>query len=61
MPYVYTEQGIAMLSSVLRSDTAVSVSVAIMRAFVEMRRFLQTVAWLVVDMCRSKLCLASFS
>ena len=40
MPYVYTEQGIAMLSSVLRSDTAVSVSVAIMRAFVEMRRFL---------------------
>lgn len=39
MPYVYTEQGIAMLSSVLRSDTAVSVSVAIMRAFVEMHRF----------------------
>ena len=40
LPYAYTEQGIAMLSSVLRSETAVWVSVQIMRAFVEMRRFL---------------------
>ena len=40
LPYAYTEQGIAMLSSVLRSETAVRVSVQIMRAFVEMRRFL---------------------
>lgn len=37
-PYAFTEQGVAMLSGVLRSKTAVSVNVAIMRAFVEMRR-----------------------
>lgn len=40
MPYVYTEQGIAMLASVLKSDIATKISVHIMRAFVEMRRFL---------------------
>ena len=40
LPYVFTEQGIAMLASVLRSATAVSVSVKIMDAFVEMRRTL---------------------
>ncbi len=40
LPYVFTEQGIAMLASVLRSATAVSVSVKIMDAFVEMRRML---------------------
>jgi hypothetical protein len=40
MPYAYTEQGVAMLSSVLRSSTAVEVSVRIMRAFVEMRHFI---------------------
>ena len=39
-PYVYTEQGISMLSSVLRSSVAINVSVSIMRAFVEMRRFI---------------------
>ena len=39
-PYVYTEQGIAMLSAVLRSDVAVEVSVKIMNSFVEMRKFL---------------------
>lgn len=40
MPYVFTEQGIAMLSAVLKSDIAVEVSVKIMNSFVEMRRFL---------------------
>ena len=40
LPYVFTEQGVAMLSSVLRSKKAVEVNVLIMRAFVEMRRFL---------------------
>ena len=39
LPYVYTEQGISMLSAVLRSEVAVNVSVKIMRTFVEMRRF----------------------
>ena len=38
-PYAYTEQGIAMLSAVLRSDVAVEVSVKIMNSFVEMRKF----------------------
>lgn len=37
-PYVFTEQGVAMLSGVLRSKRAVAVNIAIMRAFVELRR-----------------------
>ena len=40
LPYVFTEQGIAMLSAVLRSETAVRVSIAIMDAFVAMRRYM---------------------
>lgn len=40
LPYVFTEQGISMLSAVLHSEIAVKVSVKIMRAFVEMRRFM---------------------
>ena len=40
LPYVFTEQGISMLASVLHSDVAVNVSIGIMRAFVEMRRFI---------------------
>lgn len=39
LPYAFTEQGVAMLSSVLRSETAIQVSISIMNAFVEMRRF----------------------
>lgn len=38
MPFAFTEQGVAMLSSVLRSDTAVKMNIAIMRTFVMMRR-----------------------
>ncbi len=41
-PYVFTEQGVAMLSGVLRSKRAVQVNVAIMRAFVSLRRLLAT-------------------
>lgn len=40
LPYVYTEQGISMLASVLHSKIAVKVSINIMRAFVEMRHFI---------------------
>jgi hypothetical protein len=40
-PYVFTEQGIAMLSSVLRSDRAVRVNIEIMRTFVRLRQMLQ--------------------
>ena len=42
LPYAFTEQGVAMLSSVLRSERAVQVNVAIMRAFVGLRRLLAT-------------------
>jgi len=40
LPYAFTEQGVAMLSSVLRSDCAVAVNIAIMRAFVRLRETL---------------------
>jgi len=40
LPYAFTEQGVAMLSAVLKSDTAIKVSVQIINAFVAMRRFL---------------------
>lgn len=42
LPYVFTEQGVAMLSSVLRSDRAIRVNVEIMRAFVRLRRILES-------------------
>ncbi|GHU64387.1 hypothetical protein AGMMS49983_10000 [Clostridia bacterium] len=40
LPYAYTEQGIGMLSGLLRNDTAIQVSIGIMNAFVEMRKIL---------------------
>ncbi len=40
LPYAFTEQGVAMLSSVLRSDRAADVNVAIMRTFVRLRHVL---------------------
>lgn len=40
LPYVFTEQGIAMLSALPKSNIAVSVSVNIIKAFIEMRKFL---------------------
>lgn len=40
LPYVFTEQGIAMLSALLKSEIAVKVSINIMKAFIEMRKFL---------------------
>jgi len=42
MPYAFTEQGVAMLSSVLNSERAVKVNIAIMRAFVRLRQTLET-------------------
>jgi len=42
LPYVFTEQGVAMLSAVLRSKTAVKVSIQIIKAFVAMRKFITT-------------------
>lgn len=40
MPYVFTEQGVAMLSGVLNSDKAISMNIAIMRAFVQIKKAL---------------------
>ena len=40
MPFAFTEQGVAMLSGVLKSDKAIQMNIAIMRAFVEIRRVL---------------------
>lgn len=42
LPYAFTEQGVAMLSSVLNSEWAIKVNIAIMRAFVKMREYLQS-------------------
>lgn len=42
IPYAFTEQGIAMLSSVLRSPRAVEVNIAIMRTFVQLRRLMDS-------------------
>jgi hypothetical protein len=41
-PYAFTEQGVAMLSSVLRSERAIAVNIEIMRAFVQLKRMLAT-------------------
>ena len=41
-PYVFTEQGVAMLSSVLRSETAINISIKIIDAFVTMRKYIST-------------------
>ena len=41
LPYAFTEQGVAMLSSVLNSERAVKVNIAIMRAFVKLRQTLE--------------------
>ena len=38
LPYVFTEQGVAMLSGILNSDKAINMNIAIMRAFVEVRK-----------------------
>lgn len=47
LPYAFTENGIAMLSSVLRSETAININIRIMRAFTAMRRFLTDQAGLM--------------
>ncbi len=42
MPFAFTEQGVAMLSSILRSDRAIDVNIAIMRTFVQLRRMMDS-------------------
>jgi hypothetical protein len=52
LPWVFTEHGVAMLSSVLRSPTEVQVSIEIMRAFVRLRRLLVTLSELVSQLIK---------
>jgi hypothetical protein len=52
MPWAYTEHGVAMLSSVLRSPTAVQVNIAIIRAFVRLRRLMATPGELVEQLTK---------
>ena len=49
-PFVFTEQGVAMLSSVLRSETAIKVNIAIMRAFVRVREYLESTSTLSAEL-----------
>lgn len=59
MPFAFTEQGVAMLSSVLRSGTAIQVNIAIMRAFVAMRNYIATTTQITAELAeiRAKLAL----
>lgn len=59
MPFAFTEQGVAMLSSVLRSETAIQVNIAIMRAFVAMRNYITTATQITAELAeiRAKLAL----
>src|SRR5205085_5243736 len=52
LPRAFTEQGVAMLSSVLRSPTAIKVNIEIMRAFIRLRRLLATPGDLVAQLTR---------
>jgi len=49
-PFVFTEQGIAMLSAILRSDVAINVSIRIMKTFVEMRKYMANASLLYEKM-----------
>ena len=59
MPFAFTEQGVSMLSSVLRSDAAIHVNIAVMRAFVAMRNYITTTTTLTAELSeiRAKLAL----
>ena len=50
IPYAFTEQGIAMLSGVLKSDIAIAANIAIMRAFVQVREYLLTTSSLSAEL-----------
>ncbi len=59
LPYAFTEQGVSMLSAVLRSPTAVQVSIRIMDAFVAMRNYITTTTTITAELTemRAKLAL----
>lgn len=57
LPYVFTQEGVAMLSSVLRSDNAIQVNIAIMRAFVQLKQMvgMNTALALKLELLEKKL------
>lgn len=59
VPFAFTEQGVSMLSAVLRSDIAVQISITIMRAFVAMRNYITGTATITAELAeiRAKLAL----
>ena len=59
MPFAFTEQGVAMLSSVLKSAAAIQTNIAIMRAFVAMRNYIMTTSSITAELSeiRAKLAL----
>jgi hypothetical protein len=50
LPFAFTEQGVSMLSGILNSDRDIQVNIAIMRAFVHLRRFLESNKELAIRM-----------
>ncbi len=54
LPYTFTEQGVAMLSSVLNSERAVQVNIAIMRAFIRLREILSTHKDIMIEIKKLK-------
>lgn len=50
MPFAFTEAGVAMLSSVLRSETAILVNRGIMRAFIAMRNYITTTSTITAEL-----------
>jgi hypothetical protein len=50
MPFVFTEQGVAMLSGVLKSDVAIAANILIMRAFVAMRNYITTTTAITAEL-----------
>ena len=57
-PFAFTEMGVAMLSSVLRSETAIRVNRAIMRAFVAMRNYIMTTTTVTAELAEIRARLA---
>lgn len=59
MPYAFTEQGVAMLSGLLKSDVAIDANIVIMRAFVAMRNYIATTTAVTAELAeiRAKLAL----
>ena len=54
LPYVFTEQGVAMLSSVLKSERAIEMNIIIMRAFVKIRNLIYSYKDLAEEMEKTK-------